>query len=133
MQLPANFATVLDDGVAVLGDVEADLERMVRIREEPDTLLFLRDVSVLLARLTMESEDGRSWWWSSGIARLNLSPLDLGVLDALVDGAPKDSPYRDSLPVVDSSQSTALRLLRDFLWRYLEGQFGSPDLHSDTL
>lgn len=127
LQLPDNYRSVLELGVAALRNLEADIEReLVDAVDDPDLLLRLRDVSGLAGRLSIEWEPEMEDWWSSGYAGLNLSPLDLDLLASLIEQSGEESPYRDPISVERPHPRNDLACLRTFLTDYLSGAFNAP-------
>lgn len=119
---------VLAGGVKALRHIEAELRtRAERQPESPELWLTVRDVNSLVGRLR-ESDD---WAWQTGLADAELTPADLVVLSALLTPGSEDSPYRDGNAGGSGGSSlAAIRLLHDFLARYMNGEFELEDAKS---
>jgi hypothetical protein len=116
--LPADYPSVVREGVRVLRQVAAELRaRAADEPGEPAHLLALRDVSGLADRL----EGTSGWEWRGGVARLSVAPQDLAVLRDLA-AADGRSPYRDA----------PLDALTRFLDRYLSHEFAFEHAPADA-
>ena len=92
--------------------------------EASELWLRVRDAEGLADRLEWHDD----WAWQTGLAALNLSPQDLGVLDDLVEKHVAAWPYSDDERGQRPNQPrAALWTLRRFLAQYQEREFALED------